>query len=305
MKQAYFFQKSVYPLDENEGVTALLSRSTEHDTVVTETIFDCVIKESAIRNKRAQRQGLLKGIVSLFEKDPDSENTDASQLPLLAFATEILAHLPYTALNDPLFIVYHLSCITALDGQSIINQFAELLGGDECDPNAGEDDIERAAKKKGKFDPKEFDLESKSAAFGQLCINACRILPLLQLKDFLRKAYNISEQRISEYVPSEKERIHEKGISISESIPAFSCTMDPIFDGENINWNVAIKVYSSLRAIMRASEGEDLHIDPEASPKKSGSKRKRGGSEDGGVPQGHIPSDVAPAAQASPKVSPE
>jgi len=299
LKQAFFFQKEVYPHDANgvPRVTALLSRN-EGPKVVTDTIFDAVIKESAIRNKRAQRQGLLKGIISLFEKDPDSEHTDADQLPLLAFASEILAHLPYTALNDPLFIVYHSSSITALDGQSIINQFAELLGGDLCDPNSEEDDIEQAAnKKKGNFDPNEFALQSKSAEFGQLCVNACRILPLLQLKIFLRKAYNISEQRMTEYVPSEKERIHEKGVSICDTIPAFSCIKDPIFDGQhNINWNSAAKVYASFRVLMRDSEVEDLHVDTEASTKspkkKSGQKRKRGDSEDA-------------LAQASPKVSPE
>jgi len=255
LKQAYYFQKEVYPHDSSgvPRVTALLSRN-EGPKVVTDTIFDQVIKESAIRNKRAQRQGLLKGIISLFEKDPDSEHTDADQLPLLAFASEILAHLPYTALNDPLFIVYHLSCITALDGQSIINQFSELLGGDLCDPNSEEDDIERAAKT-GTFDPNQFGLESKSAEFGQLCVNACRILPLLQLKIFLCEAYSLSEARITEYVPSEKERIHEKGVSISDSIPAFSCIMDPIFDSQqNINWNNAGKVYAMMRPMMRDCE---------------------------------------------------
>ena len=159
LKQAYFFQKEVYPCDANGAprVTALLTRE-EGPTVVTETIFDSVMKESGIRNKRAQRQGLLKGIISLFEKDPDQENTDADQLPLLAFASEILAHLPYTSLNDPLFIVYHSSCISALDGQAIVSQFAQLVGGDLCDPNPGEDDIERASKNKGKFNPAEFGL---------------------------------------------------------------------------------------------------------------------------------------------------
>jgi hypothetical protein len=257
LKQAFSFQKTVYPHDENgvPRVTALL-QNNDGPKAVTETIFDAVIKESAIRNKRAQRQGLLKGIISLFEKDPDqSEHTDADELPLLAFASEILAHLPYTALNDPLFIVYHSSCITALDGQSVVYEFAKLLGGDLCDPNSEEDDIERAAKKKSAFDAKELGLESKSAEFGQLCINASRILPLLQLKSFLRKAYNLSEARITEYVPSEKERIHEKGVSISESISPFSCNMDPIFDGEqNINWDAAIKVYSKLRILMRDCE---------------------------------------------------
>ena len=132
-----------------------------------------MIKESAIRNKRAQRQGLLKGIISLFEKDPDSDNTDADDLPLLAFASEILAHLPYSALDDPLFLVYSSSCVTALDGQTIINDFARLLGGDLCDPNAGEDSLEQAGKNKGAFNPEDFGLESKSAGFGQLCVNAC------------------------------------------------------------------------------------------------------------------------------------
>lgn len=255
-----------------------------------------VIKESAIRNKRAQRQGLLKGIISLFEKDPDSENIDADQLPLLAFASEILAHLPYTALNDPLFIIYHSSCITALDGQSIINEFARLLGGDMCDPNSGEDDIEIAAKKKGAFQPKDFDLESKTEEFAQLCVNASPIIFLLQLKSFLRRAYNLSEARISEYVPSEKERIHEKGVSISDSIHPFSCNMNPIFDSaKNIDWDSAINVYCKFRRLMRDIESEDVHVDPNASksPKRSGQKRKRGDSGNGD------------AIQESPKVSPE
>ena len=253
-----------------------------------------VIKESAIRNKRAQRQGLLKGIISLFEKDPDSENTDADQLPLLAFASEILAHLPYTSLNDPLFIAYNLSCITALDGQSIINQFAELTEGDLCDPNAGEDDIERAAKK-GNFKPKDFGLETKSAEFGQLCINACRILPLLQLKNFLRKAYNLSEARMTEFVPSEKERINEKGVSINDSIPAFSCNLPPIFVGDEINWSPAAKVYTQFRSLLRDSDLDDIHVDTEAKSPKRGRgrspKRKRGNSEE--------------EEPASPKVSPD
>ena len=292
VKHAFSFQKAVYSSDDNGAprVTALLTR-TEGQRVVTETIFDQVIKESAIRNKGAQRQGLLKGIISLFEKDPDSENTDADQLPLLAFASEILAHLPYTALNDPLFIVYHSSCITALDGQAIINQFAKLTGGDPYDPNAGEDDIELAvAKKKGRFDPKDYGLESKSAEFGQLCINACRILPLLMLKNFLKKAYSLKETRISEYVPSEKERINEKGVSLSESVSSFSCQLDQIFDGEEINWKAAANIYTQFRILMRDQDYEDIHVD-EKSPKRGRPKKRKLSDSD--------------EIEGSPKVSPE
>lgn len=301
LKQAFFFQKNVYPHDGNgvPRVTALLTRS-DGPRDITETIFDAVIKESAIQNKRALREGLLRGIISLFEKDPDSENTNIDQLPLLAFASEILAHLPYTALNDPLLIIYHSSCITALDGQTIINQFAELLGGDLCDPNSGEDGLE-CATKTGNFDPKDFGLKSKKSTdlFGQLCVNACRILPLLHLKSFLRKGYNIGESRMTEYVPSEKERIHEKGVSISDSTPAFSCNLDPIFDTEQqINWHNASKIYTSFRLLMRDCDAEDLHVDTEESKKspkrRSGHKRKRGDSDDDGQ-----------ETDVSPKISPD
>ena len=233
----------------------------------------------------------MKGIISLFEKDPDSENTDANQLPLLAFASEILAHLPYSALNDPLFIVYHTSCITALDGQTIINQFAELVGGDMCDPNAEEDDIE-IKQRKGNFLPKDFRLEDKGAEFGQLCVNACRILPLLQLKNFLRKAYNLKESRMTEYVPSEKERINEKGISISDSITPFSCNFAPIFDGDGdkkkIRWAYAARIYTQFRVLMRDSEEEELSFSRNEKSPKRGGKRKN-----------------SDATAASPKVSPD
>ena len=102
---------------------------------------------------------------------------------------------------------------------------------------------------------------------------------------------------MTEYVPSEKERIHEKGISISDSISPFSCNLDPIFDAErNINWNIATKVYTQFRVLMRdAEEHETIHVDPDASPKrKSGQKRKRGDSAE----------NEAAAASQSPKVSP-
>jgi len=291
IKQAFHFQRNVYSGSNNGNakVTALIAKS-DGPKDGWETIFDAVIKESAIRNKKAQRQGLLKGIISLFEKDPGVNCSSAEQLPMLAFASEILGNFPYTSLSDPLFIVYHSSCIAALDGQGVLSQFAELVGGDVCDPNSDEDDIEKSSTQ-GKFDAAELGLEAKGAEFGQLCVEAARILPLLKLKQFLRKAYNISEARITSYVPSEKELIHEKGISIADG-PPFSFTMTSIFDADgNINWSNATKIYSSFRRMMRDAEADDVHVDPEPtkSPKRT-AKRKRGGSDQ---------------VEESPKVSPE
>ncbi len=208
---------------------------------------------------------------------------------MLAFASEILGNLPYTSLSDPLFIVYHSSCIAALDGQGVLSQFAELLGGDVCDPNSEEDDIEKACKQVN-FDAAALGLEAKGTEFAQLCVEAARILPLLKLKQFLRKAYNISEARVTSYVPSEKELIHEKGISRVDG-PPFSFTMTSILDANgSINWLNATIIYSSFRRLMRDAEADDVHVDPEPtkSPKRTNKRRR-----------------ASDQVEESPKVSPE
>jgi hypothetical protein len=190
VKRAFNFQQVVYPHgggSEALRVTALLENMSEGARVGIETIFDQVIKESSIRNKKVQRQGLYKSIIGMFEKEVAHESpsikttvtkgNDTDRLPLLAFASQMLAHLPYNCTADPLFIVYHASCITALDGNELLVRFAELLGNDVCDPNASEDELEKAAKLK---DPKNCtfaskllgDAEFNAAEFAALCEKA-------------------------------------------------------------------------------------------------------------------------------------
>lgn len=82
-----------------------------------------------------------------------------------------------------------------------------------------------------------------------------------------------------EYLPSEKERINEKGVSIADDTPKFSvssffttCTSN----GKNIDWDTAIRTYASFRVLMRGdsfSTDTDLHFDEGAL--KRGKKRKQ------------------------------
>ena len=95
---------------------------------------------------------------------------------------------------------------------------------------------------------------------------------------------------MTEYVPSEKERIHEKGISISDSIVPFSCNFAPLFDGDGekkkIRWAIAAKIYTQFRVLMREGEEEEIHVDDTKKSPKRGGKRKN-------------------KEEASPKVSPD
>jgi cohesin loading factor subunit SCC2 len=193
VKRAFDFQKAVYPQESenNESsVTALLENKSEGARTAFNTIFDEVIKESSIRNKRAQRQGLYKSIIGMFERETGHDSlvlqakhtkrADVDRLPLLAFAAQILAHLPYNCTADPLFIVYHASCITALEGNELLVRFAEILGNDVCDPNVAEDELEKCAKLKN---PKSSafasnlikDATFNAIEFGALCERASGI----------------------------------------------------------------------------------------------------------------------------------
>ena len=190
VKRAFNFQKVVYPQEaENSalGVTALIENRSEGAKIGVETIFDEVIKESSIRNRKAQRQSLYKSIIGMFEKESDHDSSytkstvvqkpDTDRLPLLAFAAQILAHLPYNCTADPLFIVYHASSTIALEGNDLLVRFAELLGNDVCDPNAAEDELEKAAKlkspKKSAYAAKLIkDTNFNTAEFIALCEKA-------------------------------------------------------------------------------------------------------------------------------------
>ena len=175
--------------------------------------------------------------------------------------------------------------------------FLDIFSFSVCDPNAEQDDLERAAKSSN-------PMMSANAAglkgdcinvdeFGHLCVEASMITLLLKLKNFLRKAYSISETRITEYLPSEKERICEKGVSILDGA-MFDGKVEPIFedfktkDQRKIDWNAAIRTYATFRILMREGDAGDSTLQVcEASPQKKRGKRKR--------------DELEPASQVSPE----
>ena len=103
VRQAFDFQISI----RGAGQASALSGKAN------ESIFDDVFRECVSKNKK-QRRGLFRNLVNLFDlKDfyldelPRKTRKDAKvtpELPLLGFAAEILAYLPYTTTTDPLFI---------------------------------------------------------------------------------------------------------------------------------------------------------------------------------------------------------
>jgi len=273
VKQAYEFQRAVYP--EKSEVSALIFLKRGRETEI-ECILGSVFKE-CIANSRKQRHGLFKNLLTLFDLSDGNQlqsprkrkkkgHTDpgSTDLALLSFASQMLAHLPYKTAEDPLFIIHRIGSIVTLQGSQILDQFAASLrpvglsSSDEYDEtNASADALERAARTKFPSRTQEartlssdkFDMTS----FLDLCRQAAAIVLLLRLKSFLRRLYNLSETRCLEYDPSSKERLSDKGCAKTNISKPFDSTIPLSLHGcsKNVDKNAIIRQYAEFRRLMR------------------------------------------------------
>ena len=305
VKQAYLFQQQVYP---KTPPTAIMQTISEGGGIDVECIFDRVFRES-IRSSRVQRQGLYQSLLGLFEGiGGDSEVSGDSKksikaskggpeklkkqsfvelLPLLSFSAQVLAHLPYNNIRDPLFIVYFCSSYI-VHGEQLCDRFADFLrphglaSEDKFDSFFdSEDDLEKAAKAKKPSKVKaacqmsngDFDLNF----FAELCAEGSALVLLLRLRNFMRSGYNLSEQRISGYLPvGQKETIADKGIS-GNIKSCFNATIISFSDGDktpnkSISIDALILQYAEFRSCLRKA-----HIDQDGGH-DGGRKRKRNNS---------------------------
>ena len=222
VKEAYSFQRLVY--SSKVQVSSVVKSSNENITCIFGPVFEaCIVKN------RKQRLGLYKTLLGLFEVD-DLDGLDVhsdpnvKDLSLLAFAAQILAHLPYNTPSDPLYIIHHLTSTTTLQVLNITDQLDEVLrphgilpDDDELDDsNAPKDLFEKAAESKFPSRTQEarplmskgFDMNR----FTKLVRCASSVTLLLRLKAFLCATYNLSLARCLEYDPNAKVPLCEKGI---------------------------------------------------------------------------------------------
>lgn len=274
VKKAYEFQRSSYP--DREHVSAIVNGDQSGDI---ECVFGMVFKQGVASNKK-QRQGLFKNLLSFFEvasAEPEltslrrtpQDQKEGVNLALLSFVAQILAHLPYAAATDPLYIIHHISSTVTLQGGDIVDKLASTLrpvglsSDDELDEaNAGEDALEKVAKAKypsrtseaAALTSNEFDLTS----FVDSCRRGAAMTLLLRLKTHLRRLYNLSDARCLEYDPIAKERLHDKGISKNESTCSFNSHVSDVQDTDNL-----IVQYAEFRRLMREESSLDEVLDSE------------------------------------------
>jgi cohesin loading factor subunit SCC2 len=295
VKQAYYLQRSINYERNDVSAVVPVKRGGRHH-VEYDCIFSSVYKECIARNRK-QRQGLYKNLLGLFDAEDSSSDESLQRIgknskkqdvvvkrrdiALLSFVAQVLAHLPYSTADDPLFIVYHLSSIVALQGPLCLDRFASFLrthglaSDDALDENnVIEDALERAANSKfpsrtneaQPLNSEKFDMQE----FTDLCRDGTCLCILLRLKSFLCSSYNLSLMRCMEYEPNAKERIRDKSVlratltkpfdvSFASRVSVASSNID---DGETknvVDKDALIRQYAEFRRRMR----EEHSCDPD------------------------------------------
>lgn len=242
-------------------MTAIVERMCLDGKPVSECIFKEIF-EDVIGNSRVYAKKTIKSLLSLFSRHPQlrMKVEPRKRVPLLSFVTEILAYLPFNHLADVLYILHSISETIALEGNEMLQNLTSFLrssGLGEVDPDPScVDVVEKAASKKNpsrsktlsSIGNKQFDTKE----FVELCFNASSLSLLVRLYFYLREAYKgVSEKRLVEYDPGEKERIHERGASKASNLTFDSHLPNSYNANGSINKDALIKQYAIFRSSMR------------------------------------------------------
>lgn len=269
VKQAYEFQRTVgTPGGE---ISSIISRTEGR----IECIFSSVFRD-CIGSSRKQRHGFFKNLLGLFKLN-SNEKSSSKDLLLLSYVAQMLSHLDYRTVDDPLFIIHEVSAIVVLQANDVVDKLSAVLRpvGLSCvDPNDDdlmtEDDLEKASKLQDpakhvqQLASTEFDL----GAFKSECKNATVLTLLLRLKSFLRRGYSLSELRCMEYDPSTTERIADKAVSKSGMTKPFNAYVPLTLVGatvERAGINDLIHTYAEYRRLLREESSMENDLKGEGS----------------------------------------
>lgn len=272
VKHAFEFQRLIY--NDKKQASAITVNQAGKKAII-QCLFSRVFKD-CIASSRKQRQGFFKNLISLFKRQSvlqDKHKSGTSDLLLLSFASQILAHLEYSTADDPLYIIHYISSLATLQGTDTLDRMTALLrsvglaSSDQCDDDLQiVDQLEKAAMSK-------FPSRAKGACglslpqfqlneFAELCRHGIAVSLLLRLKLFLRKAYNLSSTRCLEYDPNSTDRDSDKSTIKADVCTAFDASVHQILMDKSgqPDKDALIRAYADFRMQMREENSMDANM---------------------------------------------
>lgn len=75
---------------------------------------------SILKTTKAQRRGILNGLLKQFD------DTAKSSLTMMLYLADNLAYIPYTVLDEPLYVIHHIDIMISVSGSNLLQTFKEV-----------------------------------------------------------------------------------------------------------------------------------------------------------------------------------
>ncbi|XP_076811579.1 nipped-B-like protein A isoform X2 [Clavelina lepadiformis] len=224
MRLAYQLQS--YTQQPNKIVRGFLESATAGDEPCGVNKASCSQLYYLVRSDRKHRRTLLLSLLKLFD---DTVKTD---LGMLVFVADNLAHFPYHTLDEPLFLMSQIEVYVSVSGSNVLQSFKEQLQKKTERRERRAANLEEKEKRQKERGSDEEDSSSSSSLlseddsddegsiesrlplhddgiteFAHLSL-AC--LLLLWLKQHLKTLFGFTDKKIHRYSPSEVNRANDK-----------------------------------------------------------------------------------------------
>ena len=167
---------------------------------------------SCLRSTKSTRRAILMMLLKQFDE------TSHNDLATMLYLADNLAYIPYTVIDEPLFLIHHIDIMVSVVGAGILQSIKENL--------------QLPAEYEIKFNPElqkneyhyDEDLDDdKESVMARLpldmkhfveninCAQGCILL--LVLREHLKDFYGFNEAKIEAYSPSESQKIYEKAVN--------------------------------------------------------------------------------------------
>ncbi|KAJ3340549.1 Sister chromatid cohesion protein 2 [Gonapodya sp. JEL0774] len=223
-----------------------------------------------VRSRKKPRNDFLYSLVKIIDNQ-SREDSSKIDFTLSRFVAEALATLEYSTQEEVLTVIHYINQALGVTASTVV-RFAELLddGGDvEGDPKSSDSNSLDERVKKATV---ETSLSIELAAKMSICMGYLLALR----KRYLQMTYDLKDQRVLHFKPSDAPRSTEKAIDKTEIVYPAEVTWDDVerrttVDGTVAEWNLqtdegraeVVRNFHSMILSDIAILGED-DIEPES-----------------------------------------
>merc|ERR1719266_1641779 len=217
---------------------------------------------SIMRNTKSQRRAILMNLLKQFDE------TSKNSLTYMLYLADNLAYIPYTVLDEPLFVIHHIDIQISVSGSNLLQTFKECLkpppsceqrfnletGKTEYIYDEDLDDDEKSV-----FERLPDDLRPLQEAI--TAAQGCNLL--LVLREHLKDFYGLTTTKLSQYSPSDTSKAFDRAVTRRSNVKFNpKQTIQLLKLGEPKEWDdeqklELVKKYMDFKELMNKIDPDD------------------------------------------------